>query len=199
MNLPAKAKPGEPVKASEWNKMVDWLRSLVIQPSSRVRVTRGPSGTSLAIVTTPPATRSKIVKVFPFKIEDASTQEDGLRVRIYNGRLGGLLPGEMSLGDNPHYYIYLGTGTHHIIGQVSVADNGTFTGASVYDNGSTGLPSANGNTVYLLIGRVVVGNSGGQPTIQSITQEAAGNQGLVVFASADGSLLQPLWVPQAIP
>lgn len=199
MNLPTKAKPGEPIKASEWNRMVDWLRSLVVQPSAGVRVTRGPSGTSLAVVPSSPSPRSKDVKVFPLKIVDASTEEDGVRVRIHNGRLGGLLPGEMSLGDDPHYYLYLGNGSHFIVGEVSVASNGIFTGASVYNNGTAGLPAANGSTVYILIGRVVVASSSGQPTIQSITQEAAGNQGLVVFSSADGSLLQPLWIPQEIP
>lgn len=187
-------KPGL-IGPSRWNWLVEQIKSALIQNVVGGTWQRGPGGTSLWL----DGSSGGTLDLRPFQLVDASTEEDGIRIRIYNGRLGGLLPGEMSLGDDPHYYLYLSNGTHFIVGQVSVGSNGIFSGASVYNNGSSGLPPANGNTVYLLIGRVVVSTSSGQPAIQLITQEAAGNQGLVVFASADGSLLQPMWVPQEIP
>ena len=49
MALPSKVKPGDPIKASDWNTLIDCVRSGQINPGSGVRITRTPSGTTLAV------------------------------------------------------------------------------------------------------------------------------------------------------
>ena len=49
MALPSKVKPGDPIKASDWNALIDFVRSAQVNPGSGVRVTRTPSGTTLAV------------------------------------------------------------------------------------------------------------------------------------------------------
>jgi hypothetical protein len=47
--LPPKAKPGDPIRAADWNALIDFVRAAQIVPGSGVRVTRTPSGTALAV------------------------------------------------------------------------------------------------------------------------------------------------------
>lgn len=49
MALPSKVKPGDPIKASDWNALIDFVRAAQVNPGSGVRVTRTPSGTTLAV------------------------------------------------------------------------------------------------------------------------------------------------------
>ena len=53
MALPSKVKPGDPIKASDWNALIDFVRAAQVNPGSGVRVTRTPSGTTLAVDKTP--------------------------------------------------------------------------------------------------------------------------------------------------
>ena len=49
MALPGKVKQGDPVRASDWNAMIDCVRASQLSPGSGVRITRTPSGTTLAV------------------------------------------------------------------------------------------------------------------------------------------------------
>ena len=48
MALPLKVKPGDPIKASDWNTLIDHLRASQLLPSKGVRVTRTGMGTILS-------------------------------------------------------------------------------------------------------------------------------------------------------
>jgi len=49
MALPGKVKQGDPVRASDWNAMIDCVRASQLSPGSGVRITRTPGGTTLAV------------------------------------------------------------------------------------------------------------------------------------------------------
>ena len=84
MRLPLKVNPGDPVRASEWNVMVDFLRSLLPNPSSGVRVTRGPSGTTFTADSGRGRTPTIVLPIPLFRIIDKS-DKDGLKIGIYGG------------------------------------------------------------------------------------------------------------------
>lgn len=67
MPLPSKVKTGDPIKAADWNQLIDCLRSLQILPSAGVRVTRSPSGTLLAVVPVPPKRGGVAAETWPFQ------------------------------------------------------------------------------------------------------------------------------------
>jgi len=66
MALPSKVKPGDPIKASDWNALIDFVRSAQVNPGSGVRVTRTPSGTTLAVDKTPQ--RNVTLPRHPFQV-----------------------------------------------------------------------------------------------------------------------------------
>jgi len=87
----SKVKPGDPIKASEWNKLVDCLRALVIQPGAGIRVTRTPSGTTLAIV--PQSQGAPPVSLpHPFKVFVVKDDDDGTKVQVAYGTVNGIEP-----------------------------------------------------------------------------------------------------------
>lgn len=65
MALPSKVKPGDPIKASDWNALLDFVRAIQMLPSSGVRVTRSGGGTTLAL-SIPKGGRSSAVETWPF-------------------------------------------------------------------------------------------------------------------------------------
>ncbi|XHR27604.1 MAG: hypothetical protein ACFUZC_16890 [Chthoniobacteraceae bacterium] len=66
MALPSKVKSGDPIKASDWNALIDCVRSAQISPGSGVRITRTPSGTTLAVDTVP--SRRLSLPLSPFQV-----------------------------------------------------------------------------------------------------------------------------------
>jgi len=70
MALPSKVKPGDPIKASDWNALIDFVRAAQVNPGSGVRVTRTPSGTTLAVDKTPQ--RNVTLPRFPFQVIQVS-------------------------------------------------------------------------------------------------------------------------------
>ncbi len=66
MALPSKVKPGDPIKASDWNALIDCVRASQINPGSGVRITRTPSGTTLAVDKTPQ--RAITLPLHPFQV-----------------------------------------------------------------------------------------------------------------------------------
>jgi hypothetical protein len=49
MALPSKVKPGDPIKAADWNALVDFVRASQVSPGAGVRIQRTASGTTLAV------------------------------------------------------------------------------------------------------------------------------------------------------
>jgi len=109
MPLPRKVKPGDPIRAADWNDLIDFVRSVQLLPSSGVRVTRGSSGTTL---TAQPAKRGNPTKPInlPLFLLDATTfNDDGsvkqLQVRVTYGTIQGICPAGFSAGDDPQYIV----------------------------------------------------------------------------------------------
>ncbi len=131
----------------------------------------------------------------PLTVKDASTKDNPGRVRVYNGRLGGLLPDEMELldlvlpdGTDNHCYLTLQNGTNLVYGKVLVdGDTGLYTSAHVYVVTSPEDPD--GDWVYLLIATLTYDGT----SVTLASQDATGNQSLKVSCSADGTILQPFW------
>lgn len=71
MALPSKVKPGDPIKASDWNALIDFVRAAQVNPGSGVRVTRTPSGTTLAVDKTPQ--RNVTLPRTPFQVIPVSS------------------------------------------------------------------------------------------------------------------------------
>lgn len=90
MNI-RRVKPGDPIKADEWNRLVDTLRSLVVQPGSGIRVTRTPSGTTLAVV---PGGAFAAPQSFthPFKVIVAKNEKGNVRVQVSFGTVSSIEP-----------------------------------------------------------------------------------------------------------
>ena len=144
----------------------------------------------------PLPTRSVTTSNPPFTILKATNQANPGRVRIVNGMLGGLLPDEMSVpdlvlpdGTDNHCYLAMDpSGTNYIYGKVLVdGDTGLFTDSDVYS--VTSQEQADGDYCYLQIGSVSYDGT----TLKILSQDAVGNQSLLVACSADGTVLQPFW------
>ena len=104
MRLPLKVQPGDPIKASEWNVMVDYLRSITPQSgafSGGVRVTRGSSGVTFTGKNVRGA-RATAMGTFSWQ----TSCSDG-ELSVHPGTVNGLLPSNMfsalSVSDGLHY------------------------------------------------------------------------------------------------
>ena len=49
MPIPSKVKPGDPIRASDWNALLDFVRASQVSPGAGVRMKRTASGTTLAV------------------------------------------------------------------------------------------------------------------------------------------------------
>jgi len=79
MALPSKVKTGDPVRASDWNALIDCVRAAQLSPGSGVRITRTPSGTTLAVDKAAIKTVSLPqlpFQVVPISVGDPNTDEN---------------------------------------------------------------------------------------------------------------------------
>ena len=76
MALPSKVKPGDPIRAGDWNNLIDFVRACQVQPSANVKVTRGASGTILSL-TLPPTRRVSTPDQYPFQVVVVPPQNQG--------------------------------------------------------------------------------------------------------------------------
>lgn len=165
MALPPKVRRGEPVKASDWNALIDYLRSSQLQPSAGVRVIRTGMGTTLAV--TVDATTRPPVAVHPFKLFDA-TDSDGPKIRVLYGALAQRAPDGMSDGDNPPYTLDISSDVK-IYGGVSFETvDGERRVTSRWIEDSEDYKDNTEDTAYILIGSVSVDSDTGK--IKSIAQ-----------------------------
>jgi hypothetical protein len=74
MALPGKVKTGDPVRASDWNAMIDCVRAAQLSPGSGVRITRTPSGTTLALDKA--AIKTVTLPQLPFQVVQISSGDD---------------------------------------------------------------------------------------------------------------------------
>ena len=87
MPLPRKVKPGDPIRASDWNDLIDFVRSVQVQPSSGVRVTRGGSGTTLTVA--PPKRSVGGSTAFDFTLTGTSSNDGSPQVTLSFGTVTG--------------------------------------------------------------------------------------------------------------
>ena len=90
MALPRKVKPGDPIRAADWNNLLDYVRSVTPLPSSGLRVTRGPGGTTFAVASNPSRAGSAPEEDFPFKVV-ADPDDPQWELKVGLGTLNGLV------------------------------------------------------------------------------------------------------------
>ena len=105
MRLPLKVQPGDPIKASEWNVMVDYLRSITPQSgavSGGVRVARGISGITFTGKNVRGG-RATATGPFPWQ---TSCSDAGV-LSVHPGTINGMLPSnifsDLTVADGLHF------------------------------------------------------------------------------------------------
>jgi hypothetical protein len=99
MALPGKVKAGDPIRASDWNALIDFVRSLIPLPSAGIRVKRGASGTAFSVSPTP-FTRSQQT-TYDFTLTPVSVQSQaGVQLSFGNVTCNGGI--SLASGVNPY-------------------------------------------------------------------------------------------------
>jgi hypothetical protein len=150
MKLPSRVRRGEPVKAEDFNLLLDALRSLEIQPGKGYNRTIKSDGTFLTIKK-PSSWRPVGVSDFsPFAVREIEEDGAGWRVRIEPGRVISMNP--VTVGEGVEYYV-------PDLAEASPMD------ARDADGKLTWFEVATGQTVYCRIKRNDLGNVSENPLL----------------------------------
>jgi hypothetical protein len=153
--MPAGPKPifrrGEPIPAASLQRLVDevWAnRFLGISGGSAVQ---SPNGFHLAVA--PSSSSGTSTEILPFAVRNATTEEDGARVRVYTGIIAALDPvaaGPFSTGDTTPKYVSITTGGVVYVALTCAYDSasGLWSATSFTVGTATTLPAGNATTAY---------------------------------------------------
>jgi len=169
MPLPRKVKPGDPIRAADWNNLLDYVRASTPLPGSGVRITRGSGGTTFAVGATRKTSSSSTLQ--PFELVDATTYNNGkpsYAIRVTKSTLAGDdLTGSsgksaqyFSDGDTPPFIIQLSSASPGssgvIVAEVDIDANGDGSivdnGLSIYNADTTPADDRPGGSYYAQIG-----------------------------------------------
>ena len=68
MAIPSKVKPGDPIRAADWNALLDFVRASQVSPGAGVRMKRTASGTTLAVDQVRSGVGSVTLPQVPFEV-----------------------------------------------------------------------------------------------------------------------------------
>ena len=68
MAIPSKVKPGDPIRATDWNALLDFVRASQVSPGAGVRMKRTASGTTLAVDQVRSGVGSVTLPQVPFEV-----------------------------------------------------------------------------------------------------------------------------------
>lgn len=90
--LPRPVAQGQPVRAVDYNQLLDFVRSLQVQQGIGIRLTKNTNGTIVSLQSTPEQALGGVDIIHPFKVTDASNLTDGAAVNIRFGLLNDVTP-----------------------------------------------------------------------------------------------------------